>query len=151
MRANATAASASKRDGKICHQTQNVTAHSGCRTEPKLKSWRNIVCCNTQGSSAATMAAAGLWESCRTSGGCIPEASLERACVCVRLRLCVRPLGCPTTVSHPEFEIRSLSPGGPESKPPCPTCPLTRLLFLLQLFAWSQDSLLRFLSSPFQA
>lgn len=92
MRASATVTWASKHDGKISHQTQNVTAQSGCRTEPKLNSRRNIVCCNTQVSFPATMAAAGLWESCRTSRGCVPEVSLERARACVCVCVCVSVL-----------------------------------------------------------
>lgn len=57
-------------------------------------------------------------------------------CVWLCLCVCVSEtegglLSCRTIVPHPEFEIRSSSPGGPKSKPSFFTCPLTLLIALI--------------------
>lgn len=126
--------------GKISHQTQNVTAHTVRRTEPKQNPWRNIVCCNTQGSSPATIAAAGLWESCRTSGGCVPEASLERAQrVCAFARVCPSPQ-LPDYSLSPRIWNKVTVPGRPRVKATLSHLPfnsppfLTSTLRLIQRF-----------------
>lgn len=103
----------------------------GCEVEP----WRSIVCVTYCVALLTTAAAAWPLRSCRTSGGLsISELSLESVfdCVCV----CVSEtegglLSCRTIVPHPEFEIRSSSPGGPKSKPSFFTCPLTLLITLV--------------------